>query len=84
MMVITGEDAPFRDFYVFAWAGWIFLPAGVVICFLSIRAIRRGEGKVEPKTYTEEDVAKAKEALDRMYLKEHGKLPEEEEHKKDA
>ncbi|MCL1939890.1 MAG: hypothetical protein FWG04_04445 [Desulfovibrionaceae bacterium] len=57
------------------WAGWIFLPCGIAITVLSIIALRRGEGK--PKKYTDEDVARAKEALDRMYLREHGSLPEE-------
>jgi hypothetical protein len=45
--------------------------------------MRRGEGKPKPEQYTDEDVARAKKTLDRMYLKEHGKLPEEGKNKGD-
>ncbi|MCL1939951.1 MAG: hypothetical protein FWG04_04755 [Desulfovibrionaceae bacterium] len=64
------------------WFGWIFLPCGIAITVLSIISLRRGGGK--PKKYTDEDVARAKEALDRMYLREHGTLPEEPPSKKDG
>jgi hypothetical protein len=80
--IITGEggytgglwgEMPVVDF-----AGWIFLPCGIAITVLSIISLRRGGGKRKPKKYTDEDVARAKEALDHMYLREYGTLPEEE------
>jgi hypothetical protein len=87
-IIITGEGgytggllvgkAPVVDF-----AGWILLPCGIAMTFLSIISLRRGEGKRKPKKYTDEDVVRAKEALDRMYLREHGKLPEEPPSRKD-
>ena len=58
---------------------WVFLPAGIFFTVASIRALWRGE---KPK-YTDEDAARAKKALDRMYLKEHGKLPEEDKEEND-
>ncbi|MCL1939891.1 MAG: hypothetical protein FWG04_04450 [Desulfovibrionaceae bacterium] len=87
--IITGEGgyrggilvskAPVVD-----WYGWVFLPGGIAITVLSIISWRRGEGKRKPKKYTDEDVARAKETLDRMYLREHGTLPEEPPSKKDV
>jgi len=41
---------------------------------MSIIAFRRGEGK--PKKYTDDEVARAKEALDRFYFKQHGVWPQ--------
>ena len=58
---------------------WVFLPVGIFFTVASIRALWRGE---KPK-YTDEDAARAKKALDRMYLKEHGKLPEEDKEEND-
>ena len=72
---VDGPPAP-------GWTGWILLPAGLTICILSIRALRRGAGKTKPKQYTDEDAARAKEEMDRLYLKEHGSLPEEPRPKK--
>jgi len=71
------------------WIGWVLLPSGIVISIVSIRALLRGGWK--PKKYNDEEVARAKEELDRMYLQEHGYLPKEHgsllketDHKKDA
>ena len=55
------------------WFGWVLLSCGIVMCILSLRTLLRGEGK--PKQYTDEDFARDKEALDRMYFKEHGYWP---------
>jgi hypothetical protein len=66
--------------------GQVLLPGGIIICILSIPALRRG-----PKKYNNEDVARAKEAWDRMYFAEQGAWSEEHcsllkgiKHKKDA
>jgi hypothetical protein len=76
-----GSKVPIVD-----WIGWVELPVGIIICILSIRALRRG-----PKKYSGEEIARAKEALDRMHFAEHGVWPEEHgsllkeiDHKKDA
>ena len=78
--ISIGRKLPLVD-----WIGWLFLPIGIALCIMSIIALRRGEGK--PKKYTDAEVAQAKEALDRMYLKEHGSLPKsdrKEDPQKDA
>jgi len=41
-----------------------------------------GEAKTNQKKYTDEDVACAREDLDRINLREHGSLPEESQTKK--
>jgi hypothetical protein len=78
-----------RYFPTPGWVGWFAVPMGIGICILSIRAIQSDEGK--PKTLTDEDLARAKEEMDRMYFAEHGVWPkkhgsllEEIDHKKDA
>lgn len=76
---LIGNGVVWRGVFIPPRSRWPLLPVGIVICILSIRALRRGEGKSRP--YTDEDVARAKEELDRMYLKEHGSLPEEEKRK---
>jgi hypothetical protein len=74
---IRSPRPPLVDF-----ADLLLVPIGIIMIVMSIIAIRHGKGK--PK-YTEEDVVKAKAALDRMYFREHGRWPEEEEEgKKDA
>ena len=72
---ILGGGAP-----AYAETAWITFPIGTLFTVVSIRALWRGKGR--PPKYTDEDVARAKETLDRMYLKEHGRLPEED--KKDT
>ena len=76
MKIITGMDGEYWGVPVPAWTGWIFLPLGVTIFSLSFRALRRGEGKNNPKAYTAEEAARAEAALDAMYLREHGAPPE--------
>jgi hypothetical protein len=73
---------PFGTAPVVDFAGWVLLPCGIVITVLAIISLRRGEGK--PRKYTDEDAARAKETLDRMYLREHGTLPEEPPSRKDV
>ena len=71
---ITGRGSSYWGFPVAYWVRWSFLLMGIIICMLSIRALRRGEGK--PKKYTEEDATRAEAELDAMYLRDHGELPE--------
>jgi hypothetical protein len=56
------------------WVGWVILPVGIIICILSIRTLWRG-----PIKYSDEDVARATDALDRMYVAEHGVWPKEQD-----
>jgi len=71
------------------WIGWILLPSGIIVSIVSIRSLLRGGGK--SKKYTDEEIARAKEELARMYFKEHGYWPrghdsllEETDREKDA
>ena len=74
MKLLTGESGLYWGVAVPAWGGFIFLPVGIIFTVMSIRALRRGEGKA-PK-YSDEDVTRAKAELDRLYLREHGRPPE--------
>ncbi len=77
--LITGDGRhSWGKFPVPSWSGWIFVPIGVIICIMALRAIRRGEGK--PKPYTDEDAKRAEAELDRMYLRDHGEPPEKKKH----
>lgn len=73
------EGSPFRDIYLPHWGDWLLLFIGILISVLSVRGILLGHGG-----FTDEDVRRAKADLDRMYLKEHGSLPEEHHSKKDT
>ena len=80
--VLTGEPGIYWDVPIPAWTGWIELPVGLWVLFVSIRALRRNRNKPEPVVNIDEDAARAEAELDAMYLREHGKLPEKP--KKDA
>ena len=69
----SGEGSVFRGAMVYAWTAWVWIGGGIIITVLSIRGLLRGEGK--PKKVTDNDIQHAKEALDKMYLLEHGTLP---------
>ena len=73
--LITGKGGEVRGFPVVDWAGWVFLPVGVIIIVLSIRSICTWK-EPEPPTYTDEDIRQAKKKLEQMHLREHGGLPE--------
>jgi Flp pilus assembly pilin Flp len=62
-MIIAGALFITKD----DWIGWILLPCGIVICIMSINWALRG-----PKKYTDEDLDRAKTALDRMCREERG------------
>ena len=74
LTLFTGKSGHYWDVAVPVWAGSLFLPLGIVIIVMSVRALRRGEGKA-PK-YSDEDVTRAKAKLEQMHLREHGSLPE--------
>ncbi|MCL1889039.1 MAG: hypothetical protein FWF99_00850 [Desulfovibrionaceae bacterium] len=63
------------------WAGWGVIFGGIIMCIVAIRAMLRGEHK--PKRYTDEELAKVIEELDRMFFREHGYWPEEPKSDKD-
>ena len=82
--LIAGDGGSLWGVPLVDWIGWVLAPAGIIICILSIRALRRGAGKTKPKQYTDEDAARAKEEMDRLYGKERGSLPEEPRPEKDS
>ena len=72
-----------RGAFIPSWTAWPLMFLGIVICIISIRGLWRGRGQPEPeKTDIDEAAARAKAEMDRIYLREHGKLPEstEKEH----
>ena len=73
--LVTGIGGDWHDVYIPAWTGWIFVPLGLIIAILSLRSLRTWK-EPEPPKYTDEEVVKARENLDRMYLREHGGPPE--------
>ena len=81
-MLVTGQGGQYWDFPVPARAGWVFLSVGIIAIGLSISGLRRPARK-EP-LYSDQEVERAKAALDRMYLQEHGTLPKKEPPKEEA
>ena len=61
---------------------WITMSIGIFCLIVSIRSIHRGGGS--PKKYTDEEVARAKEAMDRMYFQKHGFWPKADNKKDDT
>ena len=86
LSIATGKSGHvfgiFGQIPVANWIGWAFLTIGITISILSIRSLWRGGGK--PKKYTDEEVARAKDALDRMYFQEHGVWPKADNKKGDS
>ncbi|CAK7066904.1 MAG: hypothetical protein DELT_01679 [Desulfovibrio sp.] len=81
--ILTGEPGLRGDVPIPAWTGWIQLPFGIWVLFLSIRALwRNRNAPAPPPVNIDEEAARAEAAMDAMYLREHGKLPEKP--KKDA
>ena len=78
--LLTGSGLKYWGAAAPAWSWLIFLPVGIIVGFWSARALLRGEGK--KPVYTDEDIVRAKEKMDAMYLRDHGKAPEKPE--KDA
>jgi hypothetical protein len=72
-IIITGEDGDMWGNTLAGWIGGAMLPAGIIISIMSIQALLRGPRK--NIDYTDEELARAKEALDRMYFEEHGSWP---------
>ena len=64
----------YKGFPIPAFGGWILLAVGIILVAVAGRSILRGEGKERPPT--EEEIRKAKEALENMHRHEHGTLPE--------
>ncbi len=58
------------------WAGWFQLPFGLLILFVSIRALKRDWRKPKPVVNIDEEAAAAEAELDAEYLREHGEPPE--------
>lgn len=74
--ILTGEPGIRGGVEIPVWAGWIELPFGIWVLFLSIRALRRNRNIPAPPVNIDEEAARAEAELDAMYLREHGKLPE--------
>ena len=58
------------------------LLVGIIVSIMSIRSLQRGPRKYID--YTDEEVVRAKEALDRMYFEEHGSWPKTDRKKDDS
>ena len=84
--IFTGEDGVYRGGVpIPAWTSWLELPFGILLLLSSIRLVIRDwrNPKPEPPVVNlDEEAARAEAAMDAMYLREHGKLPEKP--KKDA
>ena len=72
--LLTGSGLGYWGAAAPPWSWLIFLPVGIVVGFWSARGLLRGEGK--KPVYTDEDIARAKEKMDRLYLREHGAPPQ--------
>ena len=81
--IITGEPGGFWwGGSIPAWTGWVQLPLGLLLLFVSIRALWRYKPTPKPPVNIDEEAARAEAAMDAMYLRDHGKAPEKPE--KDA
>ena len=74
-LLFIDDGFVWRDVYVPIWTDWLLLPLGIIISFLSIRAILRKRKEPPPVVDIDAEAAKAKAELDLMYFKEHGRMP---------
>ena len=76
--ILTGESGTRWGVAIPSWTGWVQLPVGIWVLFVSIRALWRDRNKVEPVVVVnlDEEAARAEADLDAMYLRDHGELPE--------
>ncbi|CAK7066863.1 MAG: hypothetical protein DELT_01677 [Desulfovibrio sp.] len=81
LTLITG-DRTWRGTTIPAWTAWPEILLGIIVCALAIWSLRRNKKDPKRPNYTDEEAARAEAAMDAMYLREHGKLPEKP--KKDA
>ena len=72
--MIDGPKGDIRFTAVSDETRWISLLVGVIMTALSILYLRKHP--FVPPAFTDEEVRQAKEKLDRMYLREHGELPQ--------
>ena len=63
-----------------AWTGWVQLPFGIWVLFLSIRAWWRNQKNPDSESARnvtlDEEASRAEAELDAMYLREHGEPPQ--------
>ena len=74
--IITGEPDLRGGVETPAWTGWVQLPFGLWIVYLSIRAIWRNRKTPEPPVNIDMDAPHADAKQDTMPLQEQGKLSE--------
>ena len=72
--MIDGPKGDIRFTSVSDETRWISLLVGITMTILSILYLRKH--KFIPLAFTDEEARQAKEKLDRMYLREHGTLPQ--------
>ena len=75
-VLIGVSGGSFHGFEVPNWGGWVMAATGVLVFTLCMRAIVQGKDTSKPRDYTDEDVSKGLSELERMYVKDHGTLPE--------
>ena len=76
LLTLPEDGGSFHGFPIPAVGGWILLVIGAIWCVLSVKLIRKRKRKSTPPEYTNEDVTKGLSELERMYVKDHGTLPE--------
>ena len=74
--LLTGEPGFRGGLEIPAWTGWVQLPFGLWVLFLSIRALKRNWHTPEPPVNLDEEAAKAEAEMDAMYVRDHGELPD--------
>jgi len=78
--LLTGEPGLYwGNVPIPAWVGWVQLPFGLWVLFLSIRALKRNWHTPEPPpppVNIDEEAAKAEAEMDAMYVRDHGELPD--------
>ena len=74
--ILTGNVATFKGAILLPWVSWFLFPAGIPFMVVGVRGILRSRNTPKPVYNLDEEATRAKEELDRMYLREHGKLPD--------
>ncbi|MDR1241360.1 MAG: hypothetical protein LBM00_01035 [Deltaproteobacteria bacterium] len=75
-LTLLSGDRLWRGTIIPAWTAWPEILLGAIVCALAIWDMRRSKGHPKQPVYTDEDVARAEDELDAMYLREHGELPQ--------
>ena len=72
--LVMHSEPLFKGFAIPNWGGLILIPCGLLVCYLTIRSMIRGDKWINP-TYSNKDIEESKRRLAAQYTREYGEAP---------